>query len=100
MKRESWININSIPILISRSDHPSPGLGMYLKWARLRTYQKPTGQGWYQAGIKALEPGRLKTTGGGGGGVNPVTPGLKTKIPGKENKSNRINSPETGILHF
>ena len=60
----------------------------------------------YRAGSDirpASKPSNLvawKRLGVGGGGVNPVTPGLKTKIPGKEKKSNRINSPETGILHF
>ena len=60
---------------------------------------EPIGQGRYQVGIEALEPDRLETTGVGGEVVNPVTPGLKTKIPGKEKSPIGLTS-ETVILHF
>ena len=100
MELESLFNSNSIPLLVSRPDHSSPGLGMYLKWARLRTYQSLKGRSDIRPALKPSNLVAWKRLGVGGGGVNPVTPGLKTKIPGKENKSNRINSPETGILHF
>ena len=61
---------------------------------------EPIGPGLYQTGFKDLDLVAWKRLGLGGVGVNPETPGLRAKIPGKENKSVRIDSPETGILLF